>query len=79
MLRFLRSPSSSVVNLALEEANLTWKEAVAVDLCGRKDMTQEKAAEQAGYSVDSMQRWYRSGMKKLQAAWSGSWWIRKLI
>lgn len=75
---FLRCPASSVVNLALEMANLTWKETLAIDLCGRKAKTQERAAEESGYSVDAVQKWYRSGIKKLSKAWDGVWWIQKL-
>lgn len=75
---FLRCPAKNVVDLAVEMANLTWKEELAINLCGRKSMTQDRAAEQSGYSVDAMQRWYRSGIKKLCVAWSGIWWIEKL-
>ena len=78
VVKFLRCPSAPLVNLAVEMANLTWKEQLAVDLCGRRAMTQEKAAEEAGYSVDAVQRWYRLGIKKLCSAWSGIWWIEKL-
>lgn len=76
---FLRCPASSVVDLAIEMANLTWKEDLAITLCGRQAKTQEKAAEESGYSVDAMQKWYRSGIKKLSRSWSGTWWISKLI
>ena len=75
---FLRCPASSIVNLTLEMANLTWKETLAIDLCGRKAKTQERAAEESGYSVDAVQKWYRSGIKKLSKAWDGVWWIQKL-
>lgn len=78
IVRFLRCPASPVVDLAVEMANLTWKEHTAIDLCARKGMTQERAAESAGYSVDAMQRWYRSGIKKLTTAWGGVWWINRL-
>ena len=78
VIAFLRLPASPVVDLAIQVANLTWKEALAVDLCGRKAMTQEKASEQAGYSVDAVQRWYKKGMKKLCTAWDGIWWIDRL-
>lgn len=74
----MRCGAGPVVNLAIELANLTWKEELAVTLCVRKDKTQEAAAEEAECSVDTMQRWYRKGMKKLQKAWSGVWWIEKL-
>lgn len=76
---FLRCEASQIVDLAIAMANLTWKEETAVNLCARKDMTQEKAAESAGCSPDSMQRWYRHGMEKLCRAWDGVWWIDKLI
>lgn len=78
VIKFLRCPSASLVDLAIEMANLTWKEDIAIKLCGRQAMTQERAAEEAGYSVDAMQRWYRLGIKKLSSAWSGVWWIEKL-
>ena len=78
ILAFLRCPDKAVVDLAVEMANLTWKEELAVTECGRKYKTQEKAAEDNGRSPDAMQRWYRSGMKKLSTAWAGSWWIKAL-
>lgn len=78
VIAFLRCPASTVVDLAVEMANLTWKEKLAIDLCGRQDMTQDKAAEVSDRSTDAMQRWYRAGMKKLVTAWSGQWWIENL-
>lgn len=79
VIEFLRCPASELVNLAIEMANLTWKESLAINLCGRQAMTQERAADKSGYSVDAMQKWYRSGMKKLVKSWSGMWWIQKLV
>lgn len=79
VIKFLRCPAAQLVDLAVGMANLNWKEDLAISLCGRMAMTQEKAAEESGYSVDAMQKWYRSGMKKLLKAWSGIWWIVKLI
>lgn len=78
VIAFLRCPASNVVDLAVEMANLTWKEYTAIDLCGRQAMTQDCAAEAAERSVDAIQHWYRSGMKKLCAAWNGVWWIERL-
>lgn len=75
----LRCPAAGLVDYAVSIANLNWKEATAIDLCGRKAMTQERAAEAAGYSVDAMQRWYRSGISKLLQAWTGVWWIDKIL
>ena len=79
IIKFLRCPAAPIVDLALEMANLTWKERLAVDMCGRKAKTQEKAAEESGYSVDAMQRWYRAGIRKLSRAWAGVWWIEKIL
>lgn len=79
VLEFLRCPASALVDLALEMANLTWKESLAINLCGRQAKTQERAAEESGWSVDAIQKWYRSGMKKLTRSWDGVWWIRKVI
>lgn len=79
VLKFLQCGAAPVVDLAISIANLTWKEETAVSLCGRRDMTQEKAAEESGYSVDTMQRWYRRGISKLAKAWDGVWWIQRLI
>lgn len=76
---FLRYPSAHLVDYALSLVNLTWQERTAISLCGRQHFTQEQAAEQAGYSVDAMQKWYRAGMKKLLAEWSGQRWIKKLL
>ena len=75
---FLHYPAGAVVDLAIEMANLTWKEALAVDQCGRKDKTQERAAEDAKRSADAMQRWYRAGIKKLSIAWAGMRWVESL-
>lgn len=79
VIAFLRYPVAGLVDYALSIANLSWQEETAITLCGRKRMTQERAAEQAGYSVDAMQKWYRAGIKKLCSAWSGSEWITLLV
>lgn len=78
VITFLRCPASCVVELAIEMANLSWKEQTAIELIGRKCYTQEKAAEFSGVSVDSMQKWYRKGITKLCSAWNGVWWIEQL-
>lgn len=77
---FLRYHSAPIVDFAIGfYANLTWQEALAIELCGKKHMTQERAAEEAGYSVDAMQKWYRAGINKLCAAWQGLDWLEKII
>lgn len=77
--RFLRYPSKPLVDFAVAQVNLSWQEEIAIDLCGRKRMTQEKAAETADCSVDSMQKWYRAGIQKLVTAWADSDWIIKVV
>ena len=79
VVKFLRCPASSVVELAITMANLTWKENLAITFCGRQAKTQEVAAEECDKSVDAIQKWYRAGIKKLCVAWNGIWWIKKLI
>ena len=79
VIKFLRCPASSIVELAIEMANLTWRESTAIDLVGRKAFTQEKSAEIADVSVDSIQKWYRKGVEKLCSAWNGVWWIEQLV
>lgn len=79
VLKFLRCDSAPLVDFALSMANLTYKEELAVTLCGRKDKTQDQAAEETDLSVDTIQRWYRRGMLKLCRVWSGIWWIKKII
>lgn len=78
IIAFLRCPSKDIVDLAVELANLNWKEALAIEQCARKAKTQERASEDAKCSPDAMQRWYRAGIKKLSAAWAGMWWIESL-
>jgi len=76
--RFLKLPSRALVDLAIEMANLNWREQTAIELCVLKGYTQEVASERAFCSVDSMQRWYRMGIEKLIKAWTGCWWIEEL-
>lgn len=83
VVKFLRYPSAPLVDFALSTANLTRKEYIAVDLCGRKALTYGEAAEELRDSntpreTDTIQRWYRSGIRKLCAAWDGVPWIEKL-
>lgn len=40
IVRLLRAPDIELVDFAIRRANLTWKEALAVDLCGRRGYTQ---------------------------------------
>lgn len=77
--RFLRMPAAGVVDYAVSLANLTQRERLAVDLCGRKGYTQEAAAVEADVSVEAIHKWFGSGMDKICTAWDGAWWILKLI
>ena len=77
--RLLQSPDAELVSLVTGLVNLTEAERAAVDLCLRRGMTQEQAAEQLDCSVEAIQKWSRSAKNKLWAVWSGRWWIRKLM
>lgn len=77
--RLLQSPDAELVSLVTGLVNLTEAEKTAVDLCLRRGMTQEQAAETLDCSVEAIQKWSRSAKNKLWAVWSGRWWIRKLM
>ena len=76
---FLRYPSKALVDFALTLVNLTWQERTAVDLCIMQGYTQEAAAEKAGTTDKTMQRWHRAAIGKLCAAWAETVWIKKVI
>ena len=78
IISFLRCPAADLVDFAVKSANLTRNERAAIELCARQALTQERAAEEIDVSVDAVQKWYGSGMRKLDKAWSGNWWITKL-
>lgn len=82
IVRFLRCGASDVIDLAIEKAGLTYREALAVKFVGRLGMSQSAAAEyieaqhlMESCSVDSMHLWHKSAMQKLSRAWDGCWWI----
>lgn len=79
IVQLLRMPDAGLVDYMVSLANLDRRENAAIDLCGRKAYTQEEAAERIDRSTDAVQKWYRSGMRKLRTAWAGKWWIKKLI
>lgn len=74
-----RYPVASLVNLALTFVNFTDQEATVIELCARKRMTQEAAAERLGVSKNSINTWYREALEKICIAWSGSEWIEILV
>lgn len=75
----LQSPDAEFVDIALRLVNLEDTERTVVDLCIRRGLTHERAAEQLDVSVDAVQKWCRSAKDKLWIAWSGRWWIRRLM
>ena len=77
--RLLQSPDAELVARVTGLVNLTETEKTAVDLCLRRGMTQEQAAETLDCSVEAIQKWSRSAKNKLWTVWSGRWWIRKLM
>lgn len=76
---FLQYETKALVDFAIALVNLTWKERMIIELCGMQKYTQDDASGKTGLSVDTVQRCYRKGMCKLQSAWSGMVWIKKVI
>lgn len=81
---FLQCSASAPLNLALEMANLSDRERLAIDLCGIRGLTYNEAAKvlQDGdrpREVDTIKRWYGSAKKKLILAWSGLYWIDAIL
>ena len=54
--RLLQSPDAELVSLVTGLVNLTEAEKTAVDLCLRRGMTQEQAAETLDCSVEAIQK-----------------------
>ena len=78
---FLRSSCIAPVRLALEMANLTDNEKIAVELCGIRGLTYDDAVEalQNRREVDTVKRWYRSARKKLCIAWGSMPWVMAIL
>ena len=75
----LQSPDSEFVDIALRLVNLEDSERAVIDLCLRRGLTHERAAERLDVSVEALQKWHRSAKDKIWIAWSGRWWMRKLL
>ena len=73
----LQSPDADFVDMALRLVNLEDNERAVLDLCLRRGLTHEKAAEELDVSVDALQKWHRSAKDKIWLAWSGRWWMRR--
>lgn len=78
VLKFLRYYWRGLVDYALDLAELDDRELQAVELCGRKRMTIEQAAEAAGVSVNTMQARWSSARRRIVRTWSNIEWIRVL-
>jgi len=76
---FLRCPFGSLIDFALSDVNLNWREKTAIDLCARQGYSHEKAAELVGYSPDALQKWYRSAIHKILASFDGKHWILSIV
>lgn len=76
--RFLRYYWSGIVDYAIDLANLDERELQAVELCGRRRLTIERAAEEAEVSVNTMQARWSSARHRLRFAWAGIPWIQIL-
>lgn len=86
VIAFLQCSATAPLNLALEMANLTDKERIAIELHGIRGMTYDEAAEELqrkGHNsrreVDTIKRWYSSAKKKLCLAWAGLYWIDAIL
>lgn len=75
----LQSPDSDFVDIALRLVNLEDTERAVIDLCLRRGLTHERAAEVLDVSVDALQKWHRSAKDKIWIAWSGRWWMRRIM
>lgn len=76
--RFLRYHKASLVDLALAEVELDDKELKVIDLCGRKRLTIEQAAEVLDVSDSTVKRTWAKARKRLIKAWSGQEYIEVL-
>lgn len=75
----LQSPDLEFVEMAMGLVNLDDAERTAVDICLRRGLTQERAAEELDCSVDAVQKWVRSAKNKIWIVWSGRWWMRRIM
>lgn len=75
----LQSPDVEFVEMAMGLVNLDDSERIAVELCIRRGMTQERAAEKLDCSVEAIQKWCRSAKDKIWVVWSGRWWMRRIM
>lgn len=80
VVRFLRYYWAALVDFALDIAQLDEREREAVQLCGRRRLTIERAAEEANppVSVNTMQSRWKNARRRLCRAWNGIEWIRLL-
>ena len=75
----LKSPDADFVSIAMRLVNLEDTERAVIDLCLLRGLTHEQAAETLDVSVDALQKWHRSAKDKIWIAWSGRWWMKKLM
>ncbi len=73
--KFLRYYYPGIVDFALSLASLSDKELQAVNLCGKRGLTIEQAAEEAECSVNTMKTRWATARKRLGKAWAGVEWI----
>ena len=80
VLRFLRYYYAPIVDFAIDLAGLSDVEREAVELCGRRQMTIQAAAEYAApqVSTNTMQARWSSARKRLCRAWSCIEWVQLL-
>ena len=76
--KFLRYYWGDLVEYALDLAQLDDNERQAVELCGRRRLTIEQAAEEAEVSVNTMQARWSKARKRLARCWAGLEWVHTL-
>jgi len=77
--KFLACDYPELIDLALNYARLTDKQQEIVDLCFKRGLTQEDAAEKTGYDVSTIRRWYNKAMKSMCAKFDHLPWIYKVL
>lgn len=75
----LQSPDADFVDMALRLVNLEDTERAALDLCLRRGLTYERAAEVLDVSPESLRNWCRSAKEKIWLVWSGRWWMQRIM
>ena len=75
----LQSPDADFVDYVLSLVNLEDNEILVINMCLRRGLSHERAAEALDRSVEAVQKWHRSAKDKIWVTWSGRWWMQKIM